>query len=56
MGITDCKDDGCGKCQVCKYLDFIEMAENTGGNREGNTIQRNPEIEKHLDKHYQHCR
>lgn len=53
---TDCKDDGCGECDICIYLNFLEWAESVGGNSAGNSIQRNPEIEKYLDRHYPHWR
>lgn len=45
----DCKNEGCGKCQVCRYLDFLDWCSNVGG---GGTIQRNQKLEAYLDKHY----
>ena len=47
--ITDCGQDGCGECDVCRYLDFLEWC---GQVASGGTIQRNPEIEKHLDANH----
>lgn len=56
MTFTDCKDDGCGECDICTYLNFLEWAESVGGNSSGNSIERNPEIEKYLDIQYPHWR
>lgn len=44
---TDCGTDGCGECDVCLYLEFLEYAGQVAP--AGSTIERNPEIEKHLD-------
>ena len=43
--ITDCDGDGCGECDVCNYLDFLEWVRSVGG---GGTIERNERIEFHL--------
>lgn len=45
--ITDRGQDGCGECDVCRYLDFLEWAGQVAP--AGSTIERNPEIEKYLD-------
>lgn len=47
--LTDCGEEGCGQCDVCRYLNFLEWC---GQVSSGGTIERNPEIEKHLDANY----
>lgn len=47
--ITDCDGDGCGECDVCEYLDFIEYAEAVAP--PGSRIIRDREIEKILKRH-----
>lgn len=46
----DCFGDGCGKCEVCEYLNFREMAE--GCAPSGSTIERNEKIELYLKTTY----
>lgn len=50
----DCKDYGCGECQVCRYLNFREWA--TSCAPPGSTIERNEKVEAYLDKNYPHWR
>ena len=47
---SDCGSDGCGVCEVCIYLAFIEWASSV--DCEGATIERNPEMEKYLKDKY----
>lgn len=44
----DCFEDGCGKCEVCEYLNFREMAENCAPS--GSIIERNEKIERYLKR------
>lgn len=46
--ITDCGNDACMTCDVCKYLSFLEHYEQTAP--PGSTVQRDPEIEAYLDR------
>lgn len=45
--ITDCGDEGCAECDVCRYLDFLEWAGSVG-KPDGSVIQRDEVIEAHL--------
>lgn len=47
---TDCGSDGCGECDVCNYLNFLEWAGQVAPAE--STIERNAEIEKHLDANH----
>lgn len=49
--ISDCGPDGCGECDVCRYLNFIEWAGNVG-KPDGSTIERNAEMEAYLQHTY----
>ena len=49
--ITDCGDEGCGECDVCAYLDFLEWAGQVSGGVPS-MIDRNGNIEAHLDRTY----
>lgn len=40
----DCKDQGCGECQMCRYLDFLEWAGQVAGSVPS-TVQRNPKLD-----------
>ena len=48
----DCFDEGCGECEVCKYLNFLEWAE--GCAPAGSTIERNEKIEEYLKSKEKH--
>lgn len=52
--IFDCEDEGCGICEVCRYLDHLDRAEACAS--PGDTIERNTKIEQHLDDKYPHWR
>jgi hypothetical protein len=54
--ITDCGEDGCGECDVCRYLDFLEWAGQVAPRGEHSVIERNATIETHLDRQYPHLR
>ena len=41
--ITNCDGDGCGECDVCRYLEFLDWAQ--GCAPPESSIQRNPVIE-----------
>ncbi len=42
----DCFDFGCGECEVCRYLAFLEYAQSVAPS--GSTIERNKKIENYL--------
>lgn len=44
-----CKGDGCGECQMCRYLDFLEWAGQVSGGVPS-TIQRNAKLDAVLAK------
>ena len=48
---SDCGPDGCGECDVCRYLDFLEWA-GAVGKPDGSTIQRNEPLEAYLRTTY----
>lgn len=48
--LFDCKQEGCGKCRVCKYLDFKEYAESVAP--PGSYISSDREIETYLKENY----
>lgn len=52
--IDDCGDEGCGECDVCRYLGFLDMAAAVAP--PGYKISRNKAVEKHLDQNYPHWR
>jgi hypothetical protein len=39
--------NGCGRCKVCKYLDFLDFASNTAP--AGSTIQYDNFIDRYLE-------
>ncbi len=45
----DCGDDGCGECQMCRYLDFLEYVRNVGGSVPHH-VERNPRLDAILEK------
>jgi hypothetical protein len=49
--ITDCGEEGCEECDVCRYLDFLEWA-GCVGKPDGSVIQRDDEIEAYLRRKY----
>lgn len=40
----DCNGDGCGECQMCRYLDFLEWAGQVSGGVPS-VIQRNAKLD-----------
>ena len=46
---SDCGDDGCGECDVCKYLEFIEWADGCAPDEA--SIERDPVIEAVIAKY-----
>ena len=44
--VFDCGEEGCGECEVCKHLDFLDWAYSVAP--AGSTIERKPEIDKYL--------
>ncbi len=54
--ITDCGQEGCGECDVCTYLDFLEWCGQVRPSNFPSTIERNAAIEAHLDRVYPHWR
>jgi hypothetical protein len=53
--ISDCGEDGCGECDVCRYLNHLEYAAACGPPGE-TTVERNAAIEAHLDATAPHWR
>lgn len=51
--VSDCGDDGCGECDVCRYLHFLEWASSASGGV-ASYIQRHTRIERHIKEHYPH--
>ena len=45
----DCGDEGCGECQMCRYLNFLEWAGQVSGGVPS-VIQRNPKLDAILAK------
>lgn len=54
--VSDCGEEGCGECEVCTYLNFLEWAEQVAPRDIPSTIERNAAIEAHLDRAYPHWR
>jgi hypothetical protein len=54
--VTDCGADGCGECDVCQYLNFLEWCGQVAPPGEHSTIERSVEIEAYLDEHYPNWR
>jgi hypothetical protein len=44
--IRDCGEEGCGECDVCKYLAFLEWAESVA--TDDMTIQRDADMEAYI--------
>lgn len=53
--VTDCGDEGCGECDVCTYLDFLEWCGQVGSGVPS-VIERDGNIEAYLDSTYPHWR
>jgi predicted RNA-binding Zn-ribbon protein involved in translation (DUF1610 family) len=53
--ISDCGNDACGKCAVCRYLDHLEHAFACAPVGES-TIGRDAKIETYLDAQYPNWR
>jgi hypothetical protein len=53
--ITDCGQDGCGECDVCGYLNFLEWCGQVASSVP-HVVERNKAIEQHLDLAYPHWR
>jgi hypothetical protein len=47
----DCGDEGCGECQVCRYLNFLEWAGQVGGGVDSK-IERNAELDAYIKQRY----
>jgi hypothetical protein len=43
----DCGDDGCGECQMCRYLNFLEWAGQVSGGVPS-VIQRNEKLDARI--------
>lgn len=54
--ITDCGDEGCEECDVCRYLNFLEWSGQVAPSDIPSTVARNEIIEAHLDAKYPHWR
>ena len=54
--VSDCGEDGCGECDVCRYLNFLEWCGQVAPRDVPSTIERNVMIEAHLDRTYPHWR
>lgn len=49
--ITDCGDEGCEECDVCRYLNFLEWAGSVG-KPDGSTIEHNAAMDEYLRRTY----
>ena len=47
---TDCDGDGCGECDVCKYLSYHEWVDSVAP--AGSSRERNPELDKYIKEKY----
>lgn len=45
----DCGEDGCGECQMCRYLDYLEWAWQASGGVPY-VAERNPKLDARLAK------
>lgn len=50
--VSDCKDDGCGECDVCRYLSHLEHAAAVAPRDIPSIVERDKRIEEHLDANY----
>lgn len=48
--ITDCGQEGCGECDVCRYLAFLEEANSVAP--AGSVIQRDAELDRYIAEKY----
>lgn len=48
---TDCGTDGCGECDVCKRLDFLEWCGQVAGGVP-HTIEAAPELDAYIEQKY----
>jgi len=48
--ISDCGQDGCGACDVCRYLAFLDEAQSAAP--EESVIERNAELERYIAERY----
>jgi hypothetical protein len=46
---TDCGGDGCGECDVCRRLDFLEWVGQVSGGV-AHTIEPAPELDKYIER------
>ena len=53
--ISDCGGDGCGDCDVCRYLNHLEFAAACAPPGES-SVEHDDAIERHLDEKYPHWR
>ena len=47
----DCGNEGCGECEICEYLDFLEYTEAVG-KPSGTIIERHEKNDKYLYEKY----
>lgn len=52
QAVSDCGEDGCGECDVCQYLHWLEWAGSVAPRDFPSTVKRDAEIEAHLDRVY----
>lgn len=50
--VTDCGEEGCGECDVCSYLDFLDWTKQVATRDFPSTIERDGRIEAYLDRTY----
>lgn len=56
ISVSDCVDEGCGECDVCRYLNFLEWCGQVAPRDVPSKIDRNVAIEAHLDRAYPNWR
>ena len=49
--VTDCHSEGCGECEVCKRLDFLEWASSVSGGIPS-SIESNSRVDDYIKEHY----
>lgn len=50
--VTDCGQEGCGECDVCTYLNFLDWVGQVAPRDFPSTVDRDANIEAHLDRTY----
>lgn len=46
--VFDCFNEGCGECEICEYLDFLDKASSTAP--DGSTIEYNEKLDDYIKR------